>query len=168
MQEISLYAAACSCELCLQILDKWIPCEGDFRPNGHLWLCFQRPSCLMRERGRVVPRGLRGLAPEPRLVRARAAGPHQVPRSRLAAGSESGHEKPRAFLSTPRCSHPLVSDCYLRLHLNSLLITVFIINSTPGIQLWSVMNIQSSKYVIWMLCYSMMGSISFWFFFFCP
>lgn len=152
-QEISLYAAACSCgQLCLQILDKWTPCEGDFRPNGHLWLCFQRPSCLMRERGRVVPCGLRGPAPESRLVWARAAGPHQVPRNGWLRGSEGGREKPRAFLSTLHCPHPLVSDCYLRLHLNSFLITVFIINSTPGIHLWSVMNIQSSKYVIWMLC----------------
>lgn len=89
-QEISLYEAACSCgELCLQILDKRTPCEGDFRPNGHLWLCFQRPSCLMRERGRVVPHGLRGPAPESRMVRARAAGPHQVPRNGLAAGVRS-------------------------------------------------------------------------------
>lgn len=65
MQEISLYAAACSCELCLQILDKWTPCEGGLCTMAPLAL--SRPSCLMRER-QGCPTWPQRAGSEPRLV----------------------------------------------------------------------------------------------------
>ena len=154
-QEISLYVAACSCELCLQILDKRTPCEGDFRPHGHLRLCFQRPSCLMREQGRAVPRGLRGLAPASRLVRAGAAGPHQVLRKGLAVGVRS---RPLSISWIAKGTSeyspmpPSISIWLLSEATSEFISHHRLINSTPVIHLWSVMNIQSSKYVIWMLC----------------
>lgn len=86
-QETSLGGVACSCQPCLQILGKRTLCKGDSRPK---WAPLALlPEAQLPDDARDVPCGLKGLVPESRLVRAGAAGPHQVPRNGLAAGMGS-------------------------------------------------------------------------------